>query len=126
MSDDCIQVLIVDDHEFVRSSLSIAFEQYDSLCVVGEAATAAEALELCVALQPDAVLLDFILPDLDGMTAVARIKAHLPTAQIIVLSAENYYQEAIQAGAAACLLKDNSFDTIARTIEDACHNSRAN
>lgn len=106
-----IRVLIVDDHEVVRQGLRYMLEQRPDFEVVGEGSDGEEAIALVTDLVPDVVLLDLLMPRVDGITAVREIKRLAPTTQIIILT--SYYEDeqifnAIKAGALSYLLKESS------------------
>jgi DNA-binding NarL/FixJ family response regulator len=103
-----IRILTVDDHPMVRDGLRSMLLTADDLEVVGEASTAGEAVTQAEALQPDVVLLDVQLPDEDGLTALRRIKAVVPTTNVLMVTMhENaaYVTQAITWGAAGYVLK---------------------
>lgn len=103
-----IRVLIVDDHVVVREGSRQLLEQDNTLKVVGEAGTGAEAVQLAARLRPDVVLLDLALPDITGVEAARQIRELVPNARIVVLSAyddEDYVFAAMDVGASAYLLK---------------------
>lgn len=122
-----IRVLIVDDHEVVRQGLRTFLELQDNapgppIAVVGEAADGAEAVTLAARLQPDVVLLDLVMPVMDGITAIPEIVARAPRARIIILTSfgeEARIFPAMRAGAHGYLLKDVRPDDLARAIRSA-------
>ena len=81
-----IRVLVADDHYVVRQGLATLLVPRNGMQVVGEAATGAEAVDLALTLQPDVILMDMIMPELDGAAAIVRIKAQDPAARILVLT----------------------------------------
>ncbi|HEU5424149.1 MAG TPA: response regulator transcription factor [Nitrolancea sp.] len=102
------RILIVDDHALVRDGTRQLLEKEPELEVVGEAGRAEEALELARRLQPDLVLLDLALPDLNGIEVARRLREITPQTKVIVLSAytnETYVRTALEAGAVAYLPK---------------------
>ena len=104
-----IAVLIADDHPFVRHGLRTFLETLDDVEVVGEAGNGAEAVEQAARLVPDVVLMDLVMPELDGVEATRRIRAESPTTKVIVLTSfadDEKVFPAIKAGAAGYLLKD--------------------
>ena len=116
---ELIRVLIADDHFVVRQGLATLLVPRNGMQVVGEAATGAEAVELAHTLQPDVILMDMIMPELDGAAAIARIKAQNPAARILVLTSFGEREKvaaAIQAGAVGYLLKDSSPDDLFAAI----------
>jgi NarL family two-component system response regulator LiaR len=114
-----IRVLIVDDHQVVRQGLRTFLELHPEIAVVGEAADGLTAVQLAGQLQPDIVLMDLVMPGLDGITATRQIKAQQPATQIIVLTSfteDDKVFPAIQAGAASYLLKDVAPDSLVEAI----------
>jgi NarL family two-component system response regulator LiaR len=106
-----IRVLIIDDHEVVRQGLRYMLEQRPDFEVVGEGSDGEEAIALVNDLLPDVVLLDLLMPRMDGITVVREIKRLAPTTQIVILT--SYYEDelifnAIKAGALSYLLKESS------------------
>jgi len=117
-----IRVLLVDDHAVVRSGLSAFLTIYDDLELAGEARDGAEALRLCRQLQPDVVLMDLVMPEMDGATATKQIRQACPRTQVIVLTSfreDELVQGALQAGAIGYLLKNVAADDLARAIRAA-------
>jgi NarL family two-component system response regulator LiaR len=119
---ELIGVLIADDHPFVRHGLRTFLETLDDVEVVGEAANGAEAVEQAAKLVPDVVLMDLVMPELDGVEATRRIRAESPTTKVIVLTsfdADEQVFPAIKAGAAGYLLKDVRPAELAEAIRKA-------
>lgn len=117
-----ISVLIVDDHAVVRSGLSAFMMVFDDLQSVGEAASGAEAIHLCEKHRPDVVLMDLVMPGMDGATATENIRQRWPDTQVIALTSfkeEGLVQEALQSGAIGYLLKNVSADELADAIRSA-------
>lgn len=109
MNDDTISLLLVDDHELVRRGIRAFLETKPGLVIVGEAETGEEALALAREHAPDVVLLDLLLPGMDGVETTRRIKAVSPRSQIMILTSyhENeHILPALYAGAISYLLKD--------------------
>ncbi len=114
-----VRVLVTDDHELARAGLKSLLAGERGLEVVGEAASGAQAVSLCQRLQPNLVLMDVRMPDMDGLAATREIKARCPaTSVIIVTMHENpdYLLEAIKAGAAGYLLKGATKHELLTTI----------
>ena len=106
---DVISVLIADDHPFVRHGLRTYLETLDDMEVVGEASDGVEAVELAGQVLPDVVLMDLVMPELDGVEATRRIRVASPATKVIALTSFDDDQKvfpAIKAGAAGYLLKD--------------------
>lgn len=122
MSEDAIKVLIVDDHGVVRSGLTAFLLAYDDLVCVGDAGSGKEALRKVDKLQPDVVLMDLVMPEMDGAATTKAIREAHPEVQVIALTSfkeEDLVQAALQAGAIGYLLKDVSGDELATAIRAA-------
>jgi len=111
-----IRVMLVDDHIMVRRGLATFLKVFEDLELVGEAAGGEAAIELCGQIQPDVILMDMMMPDMDGATATQLIRQQFPEVQIV--------QSALRAGAIGYLLKDVSAEELARAIR-AAHAGRA-
>ena len=114
-----IRVLIADDQPVVRQGLRTFLELHDDIEVVGEAADGEQALDAVSALAPDVVLMDLVMPRLDGVTAIERLRALGSPARIIVLTSfldEDKVLPAVRAGAAGYLLKDAEPAELVRAI----------
>ena len=117
-----IRVLIVDDHSIVRQGLRIFLEMDAELAIVGEAADGATAVQMARELQPDVVLMDLLMPIMDGVTATSAIRSSLPDTQVIALTsalASNMVVRAVQAGAIGYLLKDTDAPKLREAIKAA-------
>lgn len=117
-----IRVMLVDDHAVVRSGLSAFLLAYDDLELVGEAANGEEAIRKCENLCPDVILMDLVMPVMDGATATREIRKRCPSIQVIALTSfkeQELVQGAIQAGAIGYLLKNVSADELAEAIRAA-------
>jgi two-component system, NarL family, response regulator LiaR len=117
-----IRLLIVDDHPVVRSGLSAFLIAFDDLELVGEAGGGAEALRLCGQVRPDVVLMDLVMPEMDGVAATRAIRQAYPEIQVIALTSfkeEDLVQRALQAGAISYLLKNVSADDLVKAIHMA-------
>ena len=116
---DLIRVLIADDHFVVRQGLTTLLVPRNGMKVVAAVATGREAVNLAGTLQPDVILIDMMMPDLDGPQAIARIIEENPQARILVLSSfgeSKKVSAAIRAGALGYLLKDSSPDELFHAI----------
>lgn len=117
-----IRVMLVDDHAVVRSGLSAFLLAYDDLELAGEASSGERAVALCRQVQPDVVLMDLMMPGMDGVTATKLIREKYPTVQVVALTSfkeKEMVEGALQAGAIGYLLKDVSADELARAIRAA-------
>ena len=117
------RVLIADDHEVVREGLRmILSEERETIAVVGEARDGEEAIRLVERLQPDVVLMDLMMPRLDGIAATARLRSSGSTARVLILTThadDDRIVDAIRAGAIGYLLKDAMRDQLVRAIHAA-------
>jgi DNA-binding NarL/FixJ family response regulator len=117
-----IRVLLVDDHAVVRRGLRGFFELLDDLEVVGEAEDGRRAVELVAELAPDVVLMDLLMPVMDGIAATAEIKARFPDVEVVALTSfieEERVTAALEAGATGYLLKDADADDVAIAVRRA-------
>lgn len=114
MSDSATaRIVLADDHAILRAGLKLLLNSQPTWEVVGEAKNGAEALEITGKLQPDVILLDLNMPEVDGLSVIADIVAAAPQTRILVLTMHDggsYLQQAIQSGAAGYVLK-NAVDT---------------
>jgi len=114
--------MLVDDHAVVRSGLAAFLLAYDDLELVGEADGGEKALLLCERVRPDVVLMDLVMPGLDGVAATRAIRQRWPQVQVIALTSfreEELVQGALQAGAIGYLLKNVTADELADAIRKA-------
>ena len=117
-----IRILLVDDHAVVRQGLRMFLSLDDELEIVGEAAAGAEALHKTRATQPDVVLMDLLMPVMDGVTAIGAVKAEFPDVEVLALTSvleDELVIGAVQAGAVGYLLKDTNADDLCRSIKAA-------
>ncbi len=117
-----IRVMLVDDHLMVRRGLATFLKVFDDLELVGEAESGETAVQLCAQLLPDVVLMDMMMPDMDGPTATRLIRQQHPKIQVVALTSykeQDLVQNALEAGAIGYLLKDVSADQLARAIRGA-------
>ncbi len=121
-AEGAIRVLLVDDHAVVRRGLRTFFELLDDIDVVGEAADGREAVTQAAQLEPDVVLMDLLMPNLDGLGAIAAIKAAQPQIEIVAVTSfieEEKVTSALEAGATGYLLKDAEADEVAAAVRAA-------
>ena len=117
-----IRVLIVDDHQMVREGLKVLLSTCDDIEVVAEAANGAEALEQCRLAGPNVVLMDILMPVMDGAEATAQITAAWPDIRVVALTSyldQEYVEKTLDAGAISYLLKDARPEALTRAIRDA-------
>ncbi len=117
-----ISILIVDDHEVVRNGIRSFLETLPDFLVVGEAASGEEAIKLVSDFIPDVVLMDLIMPGMDGIETTRQVKKVSPRTQVVVLT--SYHEDehifpALKAGAISYILKDMKMDKLAETIQRA-------
>jgi NarL family two-component system response regulator LiaR len=119
---DKIRLLIVDDHKVVRNGLQVFISLYDDIEVVGEARNGQQAVEQCATHRPDVVLMDMVMPVMDGPTATRLIREQFPQVQVVALTSfdeEEIVQRAIEAGAVGYLYKDVEEDELIDAIRSA-------
>lgn len=119
---ETIRVMIVDDHDIVRRGLSTFLNGYDDLLLVGEAANGQDALRVCGEVKPQVILMDMMLPDMDGVTLTRSIRSLYPDTQVVMLTSSkdgDLVQAALQAGAIGYMLKNISVKEMAETIRAA-------
>ena len=117
-----IRVMLVDDYMMVRRGLATFLTVFDDLQLVGEAESGKAAIQLCAKTLPDVILMDMVMPEMDGATATRAIRQQFPQAQVIALTSfkeGELIKNALEAGAIGYLLKDVSADDLARAIRAA-------
>ena len=122
VAQDPIRVVIVDDHAMLRKGLGVFMMSYPDLKLVGEAANGKEALALCVTAQPDIILMDLMMPIMDGIVATHHIRTDFPEIKVIVLTSfgeERLIKNVLEAGAISYLFKKVSADNLALAIRAA-------
>jgi len=119
---ETIRVMIVDDHTIVREGLTTLLEVHPELTLVGEAPDGGRAIELCDQLRPDVILMDLMMPEVDGVTAIQSIMKSHPEMRILALTSfveDEKLQAALEAGAVGFLLKNISAVELAEAIKTA-------
>lgn len=119
---DPIRVMVVDDHAVVRSGLRTFLLAFDDIELVAEAASGEEALRLCPEARPDVVLMDMVMPGMDGADATRELRQRCPQTQVLALTSfqnGELVRDALQAGAIGYLLKDVPIDALATAIREA-------
>lgn len=117
-----IRVMVVDDHPLVRAGLSAFLSAYDDLVLVAEASSGAETLRLCNINEPDVILMDLVMPDMDGIQTIREVHREHPAIQIIALTSygqEELVKQALQAGVISYLFKNISANELAEAIRAA-------
>ncbi len=119
---ESISVLLVDDHAMVRQGVKAFLVTQPDLSVIGEAGSGEEAIQLAAQFIPDVILMDLIMPGMDGVEATRRVKQVSPRSQIVVLT--SYHEDehifpALKAGALSYILKDVSADELASAVRKA-------
>jgi NarL family two-component system response regulator LiaR len=119
--------MLVDDHTMVRRGLATFLKVFDDLQLAGEAESGAAAIQLCGEILPDVILMDMVMPDMDGAAATRAIRQQFPQVQVIALTSfkeGDLVKNALEAGAIGYLLKDVSADELVQAIR-AAHAGRA-
>jgi NarL family two-component system response regulator LiaR len=127
ISSEPIRVMLVDDHAMVRKGLATFLRVFDDLQLAGEAENGIAAVKLCGEIMPDVVLMDMVMPEMDGAAATRAIRQKYPQVQVIALTSfkeGELIKTALEAGAIAYLLKDVSADDLVWAIR-AAHAGRA-
>jgi two-component system, NarL family, response regulator YdfI len=117
-----IKIIIADDHLIIRQGLRLILETENDFELIGEASDGAEALSLCKKLKPDVVLMDLRMPNMDGLTAIEKLRADQPNIAVVILTTFNEDElmlRGLQAGARGYLLKDTDRATLFNTIRAA-------
>lgn len=114
-----IRIMIVDDHAMVRSGLRTFLLAFDDLEFAGEASNGNEAVRLAGTIHPDLILMDLIMPGMDGLHATYELHKHFPEIKILALTSFSDTQlilDAIEAGVSGCMLKNTSANELANAI----------
>ncbi len=120
--EDKIKVLIVDDHDMVRHGLMALLREFDDFAVVGDISDARTVLGVCETQQPDVVLMDILMPHMNGIAATRLIHENFPFIRIIALTSstdETHVSSMLRAGAISYILKTGSIEEVAHTIRAA-------
>ena len=115
-----IKVILADDHNIVRDGLKALLEKQPQVTVIGEASNGREVVELVRKLQPDVVILDIGMPDLNGIEATRQISSESPAVKVLALSMHadrRFVTRMLGAGAAGYLLKDCAFEELAKALQ---------
>jgi DNA-binding NarL/FixJ family response regulator len=123
-----IRLLIVDDHPVVRDGLSGMFSGDDGFEVIGEAANGAQAVTMACALEPDVILMDLRMPEMDGVAAIAELARRKVAARVLVLTTydtDSDVVRAVEAGATGYLLKDSPREDLLRAVRAAARGEAA-
>ena len=126
-SSERIRVMLVDDHTMVRRGLAAFLKVFDDLQLAGEAESGEAAIQVCAEVLPDVVLMDMVMPDMDGAAATRIIRQQFPQVQVIALTSfkeGDLVKNALEAGAIGYLLKDVSAEELVQAIR-AAHAGRA-
>jgi two-component system, NarL family, response regulator LiaR len=124
-SVDVIRILVVDDHPIVLKGTQALLAEVDDVEIVGTASNGKAAIELCTNLKPDVILMDIIMPELDGIEAIQQIMAENPETKILVLTSfitDERVFPAIKAGALGYILKDSNLDDLVNAIRQVYNN----
>jgi NarL family two-component system response regulator YdfI len=117
-----IKILIADDHLIIRQGLRLILETENDFELIGEASDGNEAVNLCKKLKPDVVLMDLRMPNMDGLTAIEKLRVEQPHIAVVILTTFNEDElmlRGLQAGARGYLLKDTDRNTLFDTIRAA-------
>ena len=123
-----IDVLLVEDNDVFRETLELLLDVTPDLRVVASVGDGRSALEAAGELEPDVVLMDYRLPELDGVEATAAIRETCPRAAVVVLTASverEEHEALLEAGAVSCLTKDRELEEIVGAIREAARNGAA-
>jgi DNA-binding NarL/FixJ family response regulator len=120
-----IRILIADDHRIIRDGLSVLIEKESNMAVIATAENGRKTLQLAQKLEPDIIIMDISMPELNGIDATKQIKSVVPKSKIIALSMHSdkrFVSEMLQAGASGYLLKDCAFEELAGAINAVYNN----
>ena len=125
---DQIKLLIADDHAVVRSGLAALLEADDGIRVVGEAEDGADAVRKTAKLRPDVVVMDLLMPGMDGIAATLEIVRKVPETKILILTTSTVpaeLRQALEAGACGAILKTSDYDALIRAVRAVAAGQRA-
>ncbi len=120
---DSIRLLLVDDHDVIRTGLRSFLETQDDLVVIGEACNGVEAIDLALELQPDVIVMDITMPEMDGLEATRQISKKCPNCKVLTLTVhedKQYFFEMMAAGAAGYISKQAAADELVSAIRTVC------
>lgn len=123
MDTNPIRVMVVDDQAVVRSGLNAFLTAFDDLSLIGEAGNGREAVRMCDELKPQVIIMDLMMPEMDGVEATRLIHARHPEVAVIVLTSfpdEGLVQKALQAGAISFLMKNTVAEELVTAVRAAC------
>ena len=121
----CIKILLADDHRILRDGLRSLLAQQPDITVVGEASDGETAVTLARNLQPDLVIMDVVMPGLDGVAATRQIRSACPETKVIALSMHSdrrFVSEMVRAGALGYLVKDSAFEELHQAVKTVMAN----
>ena len=116
-----IQLLLVDDHNMVRQGLRVLLEAEQDIAVIGEAETGRQAVQMARTLQPDVIVMDIAMPNLNGLEATRQIVKEVPNAKVLVLSSygdDEYLHQLTDAGACGYLLKQTAANDLIKAVRE--------
>jgi len=116
-----IQLLLVDDHNMVRQGLRVLLEAEPDIAVIGEAETGRQAVQMARTLQPDVIVMDIAMPNLNGLEATRQIVKEVPNAKVLVLSSygdDEYLHQLTDAGACGYLLKQTAANDLIKAVRE--------
>lgn len=122
--EESIRILLADDHDYVRMGLTVFIEVFDDMQLVGEASNGEEAVKLCSSLKPNIVLMDLMMPVMDGISATRIIRTKYPHIKVVGLTSSmepEIVYEAKSAGITECLFKNVSIEELADAIRKVFH-----